>query len=113
MIYIPFIKKTMWICVFTKNNKVYSPFLVYVVSRYVSWSRFRPLVLFHETPGEREKEIDVPRGTLARKAAEFERLCLYLLVSKGWFRDDWQVAVFDLVRKKSKIEEVFGLSCML
>ncbi|GHO87124.1 hypothetical protein [Dictyobacter formicarum] len=37
------------------------------------YEQIRPLVLFHETPGERAKEIDVPQRTLARKADEFER----------------------------------------
>ncbi len=37
------------------------------------YEAIRPLVLFHETAGERAKEIDVPRRTLARKADEFER----------------------------------------
>ncbi len=37
------------------------------------YEQFRPLVLFHETAGERAKEIDVPQRTLARKAQAFER----------------------------------------
>lgn len=37
------------------------------------YEAIRPLVLFHETAGERAKEIDVPRRTLARKADEFEQ----------------------------------------
>jgi len=37
------------------------------------YESIRPLVLFHETAGERAKEIDVPRRTLARKADEFEK----------------------------------------
>src|SRR6266496_2783577 len=37
------------------------------------YEQIRPLILFHETAGERAKEIDVPRRTLARKADEFER----------------------------------------
>lgn len=36
------------------------------------YEAIRPLLLFGETAGEREKEIDVPRRTLARKADEFE-----------------------------------------
>ncbi len=37
------------------------------------YEAIRPLVLFHETAGERAKEIDVPQRTLARKADAFER----------------------------------------
>src|SRR5436309_15245389 len=37
------------------------------------YEQIRPIVLFHETAGERAKEIDVPQRTLARKADEFER----------------------------------------
>src|SRR2546423_4570992 len=37
------------------------------------YEQIRPLVLFHETAGERAKEIDVPQRTLARKADEFEK----------------------------------------
>jgi transposase len=37
------------------------------------YEQIRPLVLFHETAGERAKEIDVPQRTLARKADEFEQ----------------------------------------
>lgn len=37
------------------------------------YEAIRPLLLFGETAGEREKEIDVPRRTLARKADEFEK----------------------------------------
>ncbi len=37
------------------------------------YEAIRPLVLYHETAGERAKEIDVPQRTLARKADEFER----------------------------------------
>jgi len=36
------------------------------------YEQIRPLVLFHETAGERAKEIDVPQRTLSRKADEFE-----------------------------------------
>jgi hypothetical protein len=32
------------------------------------YEQIRPLVLFHETAGERAKEIDVPARTLARKS---------------------------------------------
>jgi hypothetical protein len=38
------------------------------------YEAIRPLVLFHETAGERAKEIEVPRRTLTRKADEFEKL---------------------------------------
>src|SRR5947208_14419316 len=34
------------------------------------YEQIRPLVLFHETAGERVKEIDVPQRTLAPKADE-------------------------------------------
>ena len=37
------------------------------------YEQIRPLILFHETVGERAKEIDVPQRTLARKADEFEK----------------------------------------
>ena len=36
------------------------------------YEQIRPLILFHETAGERAKEIDVPQRTLSRKADEFE-----------------------------------------
>src|SRR5712691_4640869 len=37
------------------------------------YEQIRPLVLFHETAGERAKEIDVSQRTLSRKADAFER----------------------------------------
>jgi hypothetical protein len=37
------------------------------------YEAIRPLVLYHETAGERAKEIDIPQRTLARKADEFEK----------------------------------------
>jgi transposase len=37
------------------------------------YEQIRPLVLFHETAGERAKEIDLPHRTLSRKADEFEK----------------------------------------
>ena len=37
------------------------------------YEQIRPLILFHETAGERAKEIDVPQRTLARKADAFEK----------------------------------------
>src|SRR5438270_14061609 len=37
------------------------------------YEKIRPVVLFHETAGERAKEIDVPQRTLSRKAQAFER----------------------------------------
>src|SRR3984893_12306314 len=40
-------------------------------------------MLFHETAGERAKEIDVPRRTLARKADEFERYGMQSLFPSG------------------------------
>jgi putative transposase len=83
MIYIPFIKKVIGICVSTKNNKVRCRFIVYVVSGSISRSRFRPLILFHETAGERAKAIDVPQRTLARKADEFERAGMASLFASG------------------------------
>ncbi len=45
------------------------------------YEAIRPLVLFHETAGERAKEIDVPQRTLARKADEFEKLGMQSLFS--------------------------------
>jgi transposase len=47
------------------------------------YEAIRPLVLFHETAGERAKEIDVPRRTLARKADEFERYGMQSLFPSG------------------------------
>jgi len=47
------------------------------------YEQIRPLVLFHETAGERAKEIDVPQRTLARKADEFERYGMASLFSSG------------------------------
>jgi transposase len=38
------------------------------------YEQIRPLILFHETAGERAKEIDIPQRTLARKADAFEKL---------------------------------------
>jgi len=47
------------------------------------YEAIRPLVLFHETAGERAKEIDVPPRTLARKADEFEKLGMQSLFPSG------------------------------
>src|SRR5947209_2598748 len=47
------------------------------------YEQIRPLVLFHETAGERAKEIDVPQRTLSRKADEFERSGMQSLFSSG------------------------------
>src|SRR5207248_1388339 len=47
------------------------------------YEQIRPLVLFHETAGERAKEIDVPQCTLARKADAFERYGMASLFSSG------------------------------
>src|SRR6266568_2609529 len=47
------------------------------------YEQIRPLVLFHETAGERAKEIDVPRRTLSRKASEFEQYGMQSLFSSG------------------------------
>jgi len=47
------------------------------------YEAIRPLVLFHETAGERAKEIDVPRRTLTRKADEFEKLGMQSLFPSG------------------------------
>jgi transposase len=41
------------------------------------------MLLFGETAGERAKEIDVPRRTLARKADEFEKLGMQSLFPSG------------------------------
>src|SRR2546423_9786522 len=51
------------------------------------YEQIRPLVLFHETAGERAKEIDVPRRTLARKPEEMHQLIVDLhaeLPSMSW-----------------------------
>jgi len=45
------------------------------------YEAIRPLVLFHETAGERAKEIDIPQRTLSRKADEFEKLGMQSLFS--------------------------------
>lgn len=47
------------------------------------YEQIRPLVLFHETAGERAKEIDVSQRTLARKADEFERDGMQSLFPSG------------------------------
>ena len=47
------------------------------------YEQIRPLVLHHETAGERAKEIDVPQRTLSRKADEFERSGMQSLFSSG------------------------------
>ncbi len=47
------------------------------------YEQIRPLVLFHETAGERAKEIDVPQRTLARKADAFERYGMQGLFPSG------------------------------
>ncbi len=47
------------------------------------YEQIRPLVLFHQTAGERAKEIDVPQRTLARKADAFERYGMHSLFSSG------------------------------
>jgi transposase len=47
------------------------------------YEQIRPLVLFHETAGERVKEIDVPKRTLSRKADEFERYGMQSLFASG------------------------------
>lgn len=47
------------------------------------YEQIRPLVLFHETAGERAKEIDVPRRTLSRKANEFEQYGMQSLFPSG------------------------------
>lgn len=47
------------------------------------YEQIRPLVLFHETAGERAKEIDVPQRTLARKSDEFERYGIASLFPSG------------------------------
>ncbi len=47
------------------------------------YEQIRPLVLFHETAGERAKEIDVPQRTLSRKADVFERDGMASLFSSG------------------------------
>ncbi|MBO0793229.1 MAG: transposase [Ktedonobacteraceae bacterium] len=47
------------------------------------YEQIRPLVLFHETAGERAKEIGVPQRTLSRKADAFERYGMQSLFSSG------------------------------
>ncbi len=54
------------------------------------YEQIRPLILFGQTAGEREKEIDVPQRTLARKANEFERYgmaSLFSSLDQGGERD--------------------------
>jgi putative transposase len=45
------------------------------------YEAIRPLILYHETAGERAKEIDVPQRTLSRKADEFEKYGMQSLSS--------------------------------
>jgi putative transposase len=47
------------------------------------YEQIRPLVLFHETAGERAKEIDVPQRTLSRKADAFEQYGMVALFPSG------------------------------
>src|SRR6266566_8161870 len=47
------------------------------------YEAIRPLVLFHETAGERAKEVDVPQRTLSRKADAFERYGMQSLFASG------------------------------
>jgi putative transposase len=47
------------------------------------YEQIRPLILFHETAGERAKEIDVPARTLARKADAFEHSGMASLFASG------------------------------
>ena len=47
------------------------------------YEQIRPLVLFHQTAGERAKEIDVPQRTLARKADEYEHSGMQSLFPSG------------------------------
>jgi hypothetical protein len=47
------------------------------------YEQIGPLVLFHETAGERAKEIGVPQRTLSRKADEFEKYGKQSLFSSG------------------------------
>src|SRR5579859_6434525 len=47
------------------------------------YEAIRPLVLFHETAGERAKAIDIPQRTLARKADAFERAGMASLFASG------------------------------
>ncbi len=49
----------------------------------VLYEQSRPMLLFGETAGERAKEIDVPRRTLARKSDEFEQYGMQSLFSSG------------------------------
>ena len=59
------------------------------IQQYTLWpeqqlyEKIRPLVLFHETAGERAKEIDIPQRTLARKADAFERYGMQSLFASG------------------------------
>jgi hypothetical protein len=47
------------------------------------YEQIRPIVLYHETAGERAKEIDVPQRTLSRKADEFEQYGMAALFPSG------------------------------
>src|SRR5215475_13633789 len=47
------------------------------------YEQIRPLVLFHETAGERAKAIDVPQRTLSRKADAFEQSGMAALFPSG------------------------------
>jgi putative transposase len=47
------------------------------------YEEIRPIILFHETAGERAKEIGVPQRTLSRKADAFEHDGMQSLFSSG------------------------------
>jgi transposase len=71
----------------TQSPRAHRGVGLYQAMDAVAWQelyeQIRPLVLFHETAGERAKEIDVPQRTLARKADEFERYGMASLFPSG------------------------------
>ena len=62
------------------------------MSRSISSSRFRPIVLFGETAGERAKETDAAQRTLSRKADDFEQHGMLSLFSSEKPREGAETA---------------------
>jgi len=72
------------------------------------YEAIRPLVLFHETAGERAKEIDVPQRTLARKADEFEKLGMQSLFSS----EEHEKAASPFPERSANSLLTFIMSCL-
>jgi transposase len=56
------------------------------------YEQIRPIILFHETAGERAKEINAAQRTLSRKADEFERDGMQSLFSSQQPREETETA---------------------